>query len=63
MIWAHTVSGAVAFSLGLLMVIVWISKPINQLKCYRTKKLMVPTIFAWVLSVALGVYLHLASIA
>jgi hypothetical protein len=62
-IWVHTISGAAAFGLGLVLVVAWAHKPLSKLDCLKRKRLMMPTIIIWVLSVILGVFIHLSGMA
>ncbi len=55
----HIILGVAALVLGYVVVSFWISKPLNELRCYRAKKLMLPLIVIWGLSLVIGAIVHL----
>jgi hypothetical protein len=56
---AHIILGFVAIILGWIVVAFWVSKPLKVLRCYKAKKLMLPLIVIWLLSLIMGAIVHL----
>ena len=54
----HSIVGAVAMGLGFVIIGFWLSKPVGTMNCYRAKKLMLPTLITWVVSLVLGIIIH-----
>ena len=55
----HIILGFAAVALGWIVVVSWFFKPLNALGCYRTKKLMLPLLLVWALSLIMGATIHL----
>jgi len=47
---SNMVVGAVALGLGYAVIGFWLSKPVGNMNCYRAKKLMLPTLITWIVS-------------
>lgn len=54
----HTILGTVALLFGVAIVGFWISKPLENMNCYRAKKLMLPTLIIWIASLILGYIIY-----
>ena len=50
----HSILGTAALVMGFIVVGFWLSKPIGNMNCYRAKKLMLPTLIIWIMSLILG---------
>jgi hypothetical protein len=59
---SHIVTGSLAIVLGYVLVGFWFSKPLKNLACFRTKKLMTPTIIIWAISLIIGAIVHLGAL-
>jgi len=59
---SHIVTGTLAIILGYVLVGFWFSKPLKNLACFRTKKLMTPTIIIWTISLIIGAIVHLGAL-
>jgi hypothetical protein len=55
---SHMIVGAVALGLGYAVIGFWLSKPLGNMNCYRAKKLMLPTLITWIVSLILGIIIH-----
>ena len=55
----HIILGFSAVVLGWIVVAYWFSNPLKTLGCYKTKKLMLPVIVIWALSLIMGAIIHL----
>ncbi len=55
----HIFLGFAALVLGWAVVAFWFTKPLKALGCYRAKKLMLPLIVVWAISLIMGAVVHL----
>ena len=58
-VWSHAVLGTVAEVLGLIMIVFWFSKPLNEMRCTKMKKWMMPTFIIWMISLINGALIHI----
>ena len=54
----HSILGAIAMALGYIVIGFWISKPLINMNCYRSKKLMLPTLIIWAIALILGYVMY-----
>jgi hypothetical protein len=50
----HSILGTAALALGFIIVGFWVSKPLRNMNCYKAKRLMLPTLIIWTISLILG---------
>jgi K+-sensing histidine kinase KdpD len=55
----HIILGFAALIIGWIVVAFWFFKPLKTLGCYKVKKLMLPLIVIWALSLIMGTIVHL----
>lgn len=53
--WIHTIPGAAAMILGILLVGLWTLKPANMAACSKRKRLMDLTVLLWLISLVFGI--------
>ncbi len=58
-IWSHVVLGTAAETLGIILIVFWVSKGISRMACGRLKKWMVPIFVVWVISIVNGALIHI----
>jgi hypothetical protein len=58
-VWSHVVLGSVAEVMGLIIIVVWLSKPLSMMRCAKLKKWMLPLFVIWVISLVNGSLLHI----
>jgi hypothetical protein len=51
---SHAILGTAALVMGFIIVGFWLSKPLGSMNCYRAKRLMMPTLIIWIMSLILG---------
>jgi hypothetical protein len=56
---SHMVLGFVAIAMGYVVVAFWLSKPLSNMGCYRARKIMMPLLVVWAVSLVLGAIVHL----
>jgi hypothetical protein len=56
--WLHAVLGSLSMSLAILMIALWVKKPVSELGCAKAWKLMKPTFAVWATTTALGVIIY-----
>jgi hypothetical protein len=54
----HSILGTTAMVMGFIVVGFWVSKPLGTMNCYRAKKLMLPTLIVWAISLILGYIIY-----
>jgi hypothetical protein len=60
--WSHVFFGTVALILGFTVIVVWKSKPIENMACLKMKKVMMPLLIIWLVSLVLGALVHILKI-
>jgi hypothetical protein len=55
---SHSILGTVALVMGFVIVGFWVLKPLGNMNCYRAKKLMLPTLSIWIISLVLGYIIY-----
>jgi len=60
--WSHTILGTAAIILGFIIVGFWLSKPLSNTACLRTKKIMLPLLIIWIISLISGALIHILGI-
>ena len=58
-VWSHAVLGTLAEVLGIVIVVLWASKPLKHMACMKLKKAMLPLFIIWVISIINGALIHL----
>lgn len=48
--------------MGFVCIVPWFLKPLSQMNCNRVKRWMMPTFIIWIISIILGVIIHLGGI-
>lgn len=48
--------------MGFVCIVPWFLKPLAQMNCNRVKRWMLPTFIVWIVSIILGVIIHLGKI-
>jgi hypothetical protein len=57
-IWLHAGFGIATVLMGFIVIISWIIHPLGELGCSKTWRLMIPTFLIWLLSLILGIIIH-----
>jgi hypothetical protein len=55
---SHITLGIVALVLGYIVVGFWLSKPIGNMNCYKARKIMLPLLVTWTVSLIIGAIIH-----
>ena len=58
-VWSHVISGSLAEVLGIIVIGVWLSKPLSGMACLRMKKVMLPLFVIWTVSIVNGAIIHI----
>jgi hypothetical protein len=58
-VWSHAFLGTAAEILGFIVVGFWVSKPLSNLACVKTRKLMLPLFIIWTISLINGALIHI----
>jgi hypothetical protein len=58
-VWSHVIFGTTAEILGIIVVGFWVSKPLSNMACVRTKKIMLPLFMIWTLAIINGALIHI----
>lgn len=58
-VWSHVILGVTAEALGIIMIVVWLSKPRAVIACAKTRKWMIPTFIIWITSLINGTLIHI----
>jgi hypothetical protein len=58
-VWSHVILGTTAEILGIIVVGFWVSKPLSNMACARTKKIMIPLFIIWTLAIINGALVHI----
>ena len=58
-VWSHAILGTLAEIVGFVIIVFWLSKPIAKMGCLRVRRLMMPLIIIWVISLINGALLHI----
>ena len=58
-VWFHAILGTAAEILGFIIVGFWVSKPLSNMACARSKKLMMPLFIIWTISLINGALIHI----
>ena len=58
-VWSHAILGTAAEILGIIVVGFWFSKPLSNMACARTKKIMLPLFIIWTLAIINGALVHI----
>jgi hypothetical protein len=61
-VWSHAILGTAAIILGFIIVGFWLSKPLSNMACLRTKKIMLPLLIIWTISLISGALIHIFGI-
>lgn len=59
---SHVILGTAALILGFIVVGFWVSKPLLNMACVRVKKIMLPLLIIWTMSLIMGVLIHILEI-
>ena len=60
--WSHVILGTVAPILGFIVVGFWVSKPLSNMACLKMKKVMMPLLIIWAISLVFGALVHFLEI-
>jgi hypothetical protein len=60
--WPHVILGTVAPILGFIVVGFWVSKPLSNMACLKMKKMMMPLLIIWAISLIFGALVHILGI-
>ena len=55
---SHIILGAAALVLGFTIAGFWVSKALGNMNCIRAKKIMLPTLIIWAISLVMGYVIH-----
>ena len=55
---SHIIVGLVSIALGYVIVVGWLSQPIENFNCMKAKKLMTPTLILWAIALVIGFIIH-----
>jgi hypothetical protein len=58
-VWSHVILGTVAEILGIIVVGLWLSKPLSSMACLKMKKAMLPLFIIWTISIINGALIHI----
>jgi predicted ferric reductase len=58
-IWSHVILGTAAEIIGFVIVGFWLSKPLANMGCIKTRKVMTPLFIIWTISVMNGTLIHI----
>jgi hypothetical protein len=58
-VWSHVILGTTAEILGIVVVGFWVSKPLSNMACARTKKIMLPLFIIWTVAIINGALVHI----
>jgi hypothetical protein len=58
-VWSHVILGTAAEILGIIVVGFWVSKPLSNMACARTKKIMLPLFIIWTVAIINGALVHI----
>ena len=61
-VWSHAILGTAAEILGFIVVGFWLSKPLSNMACVRVKKIMLPLLIIWTVSLINGALIHILEI-
>jgi hypothetical protein len=61
-VWFHSILGAAAEVLAIILVAYWLYKKPQNMSCTKLKQLMLPTFVIWIISVANGILIHVLGI-
>jgi hypothetical protein len=61
-VWSHVILGTAAIILGFIIVGFWLSKPLSNMACLRAKKIMLPLLIIWTISLINGAIIHIFGI-
>jgi len=61
-VWSHLILGTAAIILGFIVVGFWLSKPLSNMACLRAKKIMLPLLILWTISLISGAIIHIFGI-
>jgi hypothetical protein len=61
-VWSHAILGTAAEILGFIVVGFWLSKPLSNMACVRVKKIMLPLLIVWTVSLINGALIHILEI-
>ena len=56
---SHAILGTAAEVLGFIVVGSWLAKPLKNMACLKTKKIMLPLFIIWAISLVNGVLIHI----
>jgi len=56
---SHVILGSLAEVLGIVVIGVWLSKPLSGMACLRMKKIMMPLFVIWIISIVNGAIIHI----
>jgi hypothetical protein len=56
---SHIILGIIALALGYVIVGLWIAKSTGNMYCFKLKTLMLPTLIIWIISLIVGISIHL----
>ncbi len=58
-VWSHAILGTLAEVAGIVIIGFWFSKPLKNMACFKTKKLMLPVFIIWIISIINGTLIHI----
>jgi hypothetical protein len=59
MVGSHAILGTLVEILAIVVVAVWFSKPLKNMACFKVKKVMMPLIIIWIISIVNGALIHI----
>ena len=60
--WSHAVLGTVALILGFTIIGFWVSNPLSNMACLKMRKIMLPLLIIWAISLIMGAIVHILEI-
>jgi hypothetical protein len=59
---SHIILGTAALVLGFIIAGFWASKALGNMNCIRAKKIMIPTLIIWAISLVMGYIIHFSEL-
>jgi hypothetical protein len=59
---SHIILGTAALVLGFIIAGFWVSKALGNMNCFRAKRIMLPTLIIWAISLVMGYTIHFSGL-
>ncbi len=56
--WIHAIAGTITVVCAVIMISLWLLKPLGELGCAKTWRLMKPILATWALAIIIGAFIH-----